>query len=154
MWNAQTSEYVKDLVLTMKKEYPYYVAYTVSNTTGNDAITTYVYFSKSKITANGLHSYVIPVQSICYSLRTGNYSDRYDNYPRIETKTYSGTININPYEFIYTNAVSLSGTLQPDVTAERGLTNETFQAFSLILVGVLFVVFFSNWFTRRRNSII
>lgn len=155
MWNTATENYVKQLVLTMKKEYPYYVAHTISNvSSGNDVVTTRVYFSSAPIEAKGLYSYFLPVNSIRYDLITSNYSDRYTNGARISTSSFNGTLTLNQYEFVYTNAEFTGSTIQPDLTAERGLTNETFQGFSFVLVGAMLVVFFSRWFTRHRNSFI
>lgn len=154
MWSATTESYVKQLVLTMRKEYPYYVAHTISGTSGNDTVTTKVYFSTEKIATTGLYSYNMPSGSVCYDLVTGNYSDRYDNVARVSTNAFSGNLNINRWEFVYTNAEFQSYTIQPDITAERGLTNETFQGFGFVLVGAMLVVFFSGWFTRRRNALI
>lgn len=155
MWNATTSDFVKQLVLSHREEYPYYVAHTISNTSGNyDVVTVRIYFSANEVKANGLYSYVVPAGSFFYDVVTSNYNDRANNSPRLSTRQFSGTLNISQYEFVYTNAVSQSYTIQPDILAERGLTNETFQGFSFVFVGVVLVAFFSAWFQRRRSSII
>lgn len=117
MWNSANESYLKYLVETNRKEYPYYVAHTCTywNITNSSALPTFkVYFSKEPITAGSLYDYKIPNDSLCYSVVAGNANNNYHN-ARLTAVAYSGNLSIDEYEFIYSNAEYSSVTVQPDI---------------------------------------
>lgn len=61
MWSDSYRDYVKQLVITNRDEYPYYIAHTcsywgISNSSSYPSFK--VYLSKEPITASGLYNYV------------------------------------------------------------------------------------------------
>lgn len=106
MWSEINREYVKQLVLSNYKEYPYYVAQTVTyidTTNTYNSPTVKVYFSKEPIAVNGAYNFTLPAGSICYNIIGGNGSRNSQN-ARVSINNVNGRININHYEFVYTNA--------------------------------------------------
>ncbi len=150
MWNESYKQYVKDLVLSNRGEYPYYLA--VTNTyIGNGYNTEYpafkVYFSKEPITASGLYSYKLPADSIVYTVIGSNANDNYHS-KRVTTSTASGNLDINNYEFVYTNAEFTGNTIQPDIMATNNVKEGTFQGFAWLL----FVLLLANIVVRLVRS--
>lgn len=145
MWSEVNSEYVKQLVLTNYKEYPYYVAHTV---TYIDTISSYnsptvkVYFSKEPITINNSYSFTLPSNSICYDIIGGNGS-RNSQSARVSISNASGRININQYEFVYTNAETETQVycVHPDVIETKQLTQSHFDAGCVIILMVMLATF-------------
>lgn len=139
MWSDSNRDYVKQLVETMHKEYPYYVAHTCTywGISNSAAYPTFkVYFSKEPIEATGLCSYQLPAKSIVYNIRAGNANSNYQD-ERVTVYSAGGTLSINDYEFIYTNAEFTGSTVQPDILATSDVTQSHFDGVSLILLSVL-----------------
>lgn len=139
MWSEINNEYVKSLIISNRGEYPYYVAHTCTywgSYSTADKPSFKVYFSKEPITANGRYSYVFADSVVCYSVISSNASSNY-NSERVSTSTVNGTVTIDDYEFIYTNAEFNGETLQPDITASLGVQQSHFDGVSLILLVVL-----------------
>lgn len=139
MWSDSNRDYVEQLVQTMHKEYPYYVAHTctywgISNSAAYPSFK--VYFSKEPIQATGLYTYELPAGSVVYNIRAGNANSNY-NDERVTIYSASGNLSIEDYEFIYTNAESEAITLQPDILATSDVTQSHFDGVSLILLAVL-----------------
>lgn len=139
MWNDSNRDYLKQLILTNRKEYPYYVAHTctywdVSNSNALPAFK--VYFSKEPITASSLYNYKISANSLCYSVVASNANKNYHNM-RLTAAPYSGNLTINDYEFIYTNAEYSAVTVQPDILATNTVESSHFDAVSLIIICIL-----------------
>lgn len=146
MWNESYKQYVKDLVISNRGDYPYYLAVTntyVGNGYNNDYPSFYVYFSKKPIKATNLYSYTIPADSIVYSVIGGNANSSY-HAKRVNTSPYSGSLNVNNYEFVYTNAEFTGNTIQPDITATNVAKESTFQGFAWLL----FVLLLANIVVR------
>lgn len=139
MWNATYEDFVEHLVQTNYKEYPYYVAHTCTywNVSNSGALPAFkVYFSKEPITASDLYVYNLPADTICYSVIGGNGSSNY-NSQRVTTSTAKGRLNIDWYEFVYTNAETTSATVQPDILATNEVTQSHFDGVGLVILAVL-----------------
>lgn len=146
MWSEVYRDYVKDLVTSNRAEYPYYLAVTNTNIStgyGNEYPAFKVYFSKEPITATGLYSYKLPADSICYTVIGGNASSNYHSQ-RVTTSTAGGNLNINTYEFVYTNAEFTGNTIQPDIMATNNVKESTFQG----VAWLLFVLLIANIVVR------
>lgn len=139
MWNDSYRDYVKQLVLSNRNEYPYYIAHTCTywgiNNSGSYP-TFKVYFSKEPFTASGLYSYVCPSDTVVYSVVGGSANTNYHN-ARVSTSSYNGTLKIDEYEFVYTNAEFTGSTIQPDILASADISQSHFDGVSLILLAVL-----------------
>lgn len=140
MWSEVNKDYVVDLIKTHEKEYPYYVAFTNTNVDGgyNTQVPSfYVYLSKEPIKHVDLYSFEIS-DSIVYEVYSSNASITHQQQ-RVNIFTFSGTLYIDVYEFIYTNAESESYTIQPDVLLTNDyVTQNHFDAVSIIMLIVVF----------------
>lgn len=139
MWNDSYRDYVKQLVLTNKGEYPYYVAHTITNISAGGSYnnpTFKVYLSKEPIKANGPYSFVLPSDSVCYSVIGSNSNSNYHN-KRVTATTANGTITIDNYEFIYTNAEFESYSVHPDVLLTDSVSQTHFDGFGVAILIVL-----------------
>lgn len=139
MWSEVNNKYVEQLIKSNRGEYPYYLAHTctywgISNS--SQYPTFKVYFSKEKITGNSLYSYVFTGDYICYSVVSGNANSNYHD-ERVSISKGSGTVAINDYEFIYSNAEFKVETIQPDIIASTEVQQSHFDGVSLILLTVL-----------------
>ena len=143
MWSEINNEYVKQLVLSNRNEYPYYLAQTVTSIESGsnyNSPTIKVYFSKEPITCNNAYSYTLPAKSICYSIVGGNGS-RYSKDARTTITNISGRVNIAEYEFVYTNAEFTTYTIHPDITATNTVTQSHFQAGIALIIILLLATF-------------
>ena len=139
MWSEIYHDYVEELVLTNRAEYPYYVAHTCSywGTSSSASQPSFkVYFSKEPITASSLYSYRFTGDSVCYSVVGGNASTTYSG-ARVTVTNYSGNLTINNYEFIYSNAEYSTQTVMPDIIATNAVTQAHFDGVSLIVLCVM-----------------
>lgn len=139
MWNDSYKDYVKELVKTNYKEYPYYIAHTctywgINNTAVYPSFK--VYFSKEPIQANDLYNYTLKGDSLCYSVIGGNGNQNYHD-SRVTTANALGNVKINDYEFIYTNAEFTGSTVQPDILATTSVSQSHFDAVGLIILAIL-----------------
>lgn len=138
--------------------YKYYVAYTHTNTDNSWNTSTdpdlYIVFSKEKITAQSGYKYTVPENSVQYICRSSNYSTSTNsvNTDRIIKQNYSGTLNINVYEHIYTNAqFGESLVVMPDILGGE-LYAETVYTQStnfLLATFLFFVVIWEIWKIRK-----
>lgn len=139
MWSDSYKEYVKSLVESNRGEYPYYVAHTCTYW-GYDSFADMpsfkVYFSKDPITATDIYTYILSDNSMVYSVIGSNASRNYSDQ-RVTTSSYSGTLVINDYEFIYSNAEYITRSIQPDILATTNVTQSHFDGVSLIILAVL-----------------
>ncbi len=134
-------DYVEQLIKTNRGEYPYYVAHTCTywSVTNSSALPSIkVYLSKEPITATSLYSYVCPSNTLVYNIVGANGSSNYHN-ARVTTTTFSGSLNIDSYEFVYSNAEAKTNsiTLQPDLLASTNVQQSHFDSAVLILLVVL-----------------
>lgn len=145
MWSDNYRDYVKQLVLTNRAEYPYYVAHTCTYWGGSsyDQPNFKVYFSKEPITATSLYNYTLPVDSVCYNVIGGNGNTNY-HAARTNVTSVSGNIRINDYEFIYSNAEYSTSSIQPDILATNNVTRADYQGISAIIITVLLGVIVFN----------
>lgn len=141
MWNDSYRDYVKAVVETSHDEYPYYMAHTCTyfgtgSTVGQPAFK--IYLSKEPITANGLYTYLLPADTLVYSV-IGVNAGVNNNSPRVRvtSTTVDGTVGVNEYEFVYSNAEYSGNSVQPDLLAASAATQNHFDAFSLILLVIL-----------------
>lgn len=151
MFSTNQDNIIKSLVPAMRRQgYRYYVAYTNTNTdsswNSSSKVDLYIIFSEEEIVANSQYSYFVPDGAVRYSIRSGNYSSSSNavNTERIVSSSYSGTVNIDAYEHIYTNAEFSCYSIQPDVlyTAQGGYLYEGVIAASLLCaIVLLFIVF-------------
>ena len=150
MFTAVENEYLRSLVMTMsKKGYNHYLAYTVTDETGNNTADMMIYFSKTKITGNGLYSYSVPTGSLRYRVDSNGYSQTTNTAARVQVSSAGGTVNIQQYEFVYTNAEYAGTSIQPDIKKlNGGETFENVQAIG-ILLGVV-ILTFVLWKLLRR----
>lgn len=142
MWSDSYRDYVKALVLTNRDEYPYYVAHTCSyfgSVSSYNYPSFKVYFSKKPITASSLYSYVLQDDSVVYSV-IGSSANNNAHAQRVTVNNIGGTINIDTYEFVYSNAEYSSESIQPDITVSEGVNQVEFQAVSLVLLCFLLAV--------------
>lgn len=153
MFSTAQKDVLTSLIPVMRRQgYKYYIAYTNTNTntgwTSSAVVDLYVVFSSDEIVAKDMYSYSIPSGSVRYAIRTANYSTGNGavNTDRYVTSTYSGTLTVQEYEHIYTNAEFSTSTVQPNILYEaRGgyaYEAEVGQTITLA-VAVLFVVFSS-----------
>lgn len=146
MWSDVNTNYVKSLVLSNYKEYPYYVAQTVTYIDGSSSTynspTVKVYFSKEPITVNSAYSYTLPADSICYNIIGGN-GNRNSKDARISVTNVNGRININKYEFVYTNAETQTQayTIHPDIIATNELKQSHFDAGCILILIIMLATF-------------
>ena len=143
MWSDVNTNYVKNLVLSNRTEYPYYMAQTVTHIgTGSNYnyVTIKVYFSKEPITSSNGYTYKLPADSICYSIIGGNGSN-YSQNQRVTVSNVSGNVTVEKYEFIYTNAETQTYAIHPDVTATNTVTQSHFDASSCLILIVLLASF-------------
>lgn len=147
MFSTVQQEVVKSIVPTyLAKGYKSYVCYTITNLNSGYGYTAEpdlcFIFSKGEITANSGYSYSIPQGSIMLKYRTTNYSSsQYAvNTDRIVQTSFSGSLNINVYEHIYSNATfSESSVIQPDISIKESVNNGYLQANFYIIAAFLLV---------------
>lgn len=139
MWSDSYRDYVKQLVITNRDEYPYYIAHTctywgISNSYSYPSFK--VYLSKKPITANGLYNYVLPSDTLVYSVIGGNANGNYHS-DRVTTTVTKGNLAIDEYEFVYSNAEYTTATVQPDILASTDVSQSHFDGVSLVILIVL-----------------
>lgn len=139
MWSDSNRDYVKQLVESNRKEYPYYVAHTCTywDVTNSSALPAFkVYFSKEPITASSQYNYKISADSLCYSVVSSNANRNYHDQ-RVTVSTFGGNLTINDYEFVYSNAEYSAVTIQPDILSTTEVTQSHFDGVSLIIICIL-----------------
>lgn len=149
MFSEIQRNYIEQMVKTNYKDYPYYIAYTntnISNQVIQDNYNFILILSKDKITANSKYSYTFENynNTICLSVRSGGASYNYHNERVVNTPLSSNNLNINNYEFVYTNAVFETVSLQPNIIQTNELTENTFNG----VMVALFIVILSITFFR------
>lgn len=159
MFSTNQLEIVKSIVPTMRsKGYNYYIAYTSTDTSNswNNTVEPDLYFifSKDKITANSGYSYNIPENSVQYVCRSSNFSTSTsaNNTDRFVKKSYSGTLKIDVYEHIYSNAeYGETVVVMPDILGGETYAETVYlQATNFILCAFLFfIVIWEMWKTRK-----
>lgn len=112
--------YLKNLIDTyvLKGDYTDYLAYTytdISSSYSYDYPDMYVIFAKSEIQANN-NTFTIPSGSIKIAIDSNSASRNGVNGDRFAFTESEGTVYVEPYEFIYTNAV---GSKYADVLAQE-----------------------------------
>ena len=143
MWSDINTNYVKDLVLSNRSEYPYYMAQTVSHIgsgSNYNTVTIKVYFSKEPITSSNGYTYKLPAGSICYSI-IGSNGSNYSQNQRVTVSNVSGNITVEKYEFIYKKAETQTYTIHPDVTKTNAVTQSRFDGVSILILILLLANF-------------
>lgn len=151
MWSAANQEYVAALIETYHKEYPYYMAHTVSDSLSNVSIM--VYLSNEPIISGTAYSYTVPAESICISIISAGYSSygTSNASPRMSLAAFSGSVSVPVYEFIYTNAdyAEAQQLVQPDIrNLKGGSQNDSFQALGICCCCCLLFCVFCSFFRR------
>ena len=120
MFSDAQQRYIASLVATMRKDYPYYIAYSDFRYGSSDVPSIYVIFSKDKITASDMYTFSVP-SGVRYAIYTNNYSSYVPNPARQSVTTYNGgSLSVPVYEFVYTNAVFSSYSVQPNINSLYG----------------------------------
>lgn len=157
MFSTNQLEVIQTLVPTMKNQgYDYYIAYTNTDTSSSWGSTTEpdlcIVFSSDEITATSGYSYDVPEGSVMYVIRTGNYSTSQSavNTDRYEISEYSGILNIDIYEHVYSNSTYSEGVVvMPDINFRgAGETYEKTNALGLVCTAVLLFICFCSFFKR------
>lgn len=159
MFNTAQTQILESLIQTnAERGYHYYVAYTNTNTNTiyNTSVKPdlYVVFSTDKIEQNSAYSYTIPAGSVRYTIRSVNWSSSSAavNTDRIIPVPFSGRLNIEVFEHVYTNTSSstISYALQPDILKE-GSVNFEYSALCAFLLGSLlfYLIFRDMWHTGQ-----
>lgn len=155
MFSTSQVEMLTSLIPTMAADgYKFYVAYTNSQYSGyyNSEPDLYVVFSKDPIQATGGYMYSVGIGSVQYAIRSGNYSSSSsaNNTDRITVQNYSGTLRIDVYEHIYTNAEYTEGSVvMPDINYRGGGEQlEKTNALGLVCTALLLFVVFCSLFKR------
>lgn len=146
MFSAQEESYIKSLIGSYyTKGYKNYLVHTVTETDNNYDM--YIYFSENDITAftpttfDLTESIFIKIDSS--SRNDNSYNTSVHSRSIVENSSYTGILEVNQAEFIYTNALcdysTSTSVVHPDVlmgdySVTSGITNE------LILV-VLLITF-------------
>lgn len=151
MWSEVNKEYVVELVKTHAKEYPYYVAFTNTNVDGGyntQYPSFYVYLSKEPITQVDLYTFEIP-DGIVYEVYSSNASSTF-HQQRVNVSAFTGTLYIDVYEFIYSNAESESYTIQPDILKTNDyVTQNHFDGGILAVLIIFFATIFAKLIRGR-----
>ena len=153
MFSTVQKDVLSSLIPVMRKQgYNYYIAYTNTNTDGSwnssAVVDLYVVFSSEEITANDMYTYLVPSGAVRYAIRTANYSTSSSavNTDRYVTSDYSGTLTVDVYEHIYTNAEFSTSSVQPDILyeSEGGYMYEAKVGENITLAIFLFFIVFSS----------
>lgn len=139
MWSEVNKEYVKELILSNRSEYPYYIATTCTywgSYNDYNRPSFKVYFSKEPITANGFYNFVFKDTALVYSVISNNGSVNSNN-ARVQISKINGSIMIDEFEFVYTNAEFKTESIQPDILSTNLVTQSHFDGVSLILITIL-----------------
>lgn len=139
MWSDSYRDYVKQLVITNRDEYPYYIAHTctywgISNSSSYPSFK--VYLSKEPISASGLYNYVLPDDTLVYSIVGSNANSNHYN-DRVTTTVTKGNLAIDEFEFVYSNAEYSTSTVQPDILASTDVSQSHFDGVGLVILIVL-----------------
>lgn len=147
MFSAQELEWIEALIETMReKGYKYYVAHTVTESDNDtDAV---VVFSQEPILGNGLYNFTVS-EGVRYTLNSSGYSSYQGGGARTTVDTYSGSLNVNNTEFVYTNAEYSGSTLQPDIRMTGGVADESIQTSGLLIAMLFLTVVFFRLFGNR-----
>lgn len=136
--------------------YKYYVVYSYTDTSSSSYYRRqpdlYFIFSKEKINASSAYNYSVPAGSIRYICRSNDYSSSNyaDNSSRIKSENFSGSLTIEPYEHIFSNAEFSSQTIQPDILKGEQSSNVYLQGIGIILSVFLLFILFWNMCTFRK----
>lgn len=139
MWSEVNKDYVEELILTNRSEYPYYVATTCTywgSYNDYNRPSFKVYFSKEPITANGLYNFLFKDTAVVYSVISNNANTNSNN-ARVQIGSISGSLVVDEYEFVYTNAQFNTVSIQPDILSTNLVTQSHFDGVSLILITIL-----------------
>ncbi len=108
------------LVARMRAEgYTYYLCHQNLLTGVNNDYDLIVYFSKEEITGETGYKYLVPSDSLCYRIRSGNAST-YNNDVRmtVDNLDRGEIVDVSEAFHISTNAVFLTSEIQPDYCLE------------------------------------
>lgn len=157
MFSQNQLNVIEFLVPTMaQKGYPFYIAYTFTDTSNSYYYSSkpdlYFVFSKEKIPAKNAYSFSVPENSVRYAYRTGNFSNSEyaNNSNRISAEAFSGSLSINVYEHIYSNAAFESSAIQPDILKGGAPENVYLQAQGIIFTAFFLFVVFWKMATFRK----
>lgn len=155
LFSTAQQAYCDSLIPSMRERgFTHYVAYTNTYTDSYNRYEPdlYLIFSKEKITANSLYSYIVPEGSLMYIVRTGNYSTSSSavNTARVTSQSFSGTLSVDVFEHIYSNADYSGSTIQPDILAQGVQQNEYLQAQGIIVTAFFLFIVFWKMATFRK----
>lgn len=148
MFSQVEENYIKGLIGSyFKQGYKYYVCHTVNET--DNVYDIYIYFSKEEIKALNSNSYKLD-KSICLKIDSSTRNDNSYN-PSIHSRTilsnsnYTGDLDINEAEFIYTNAtldyeISVD-TINPDINYNGHSVSDSFYSIGILFILVILFVY-------------
>ncbi len=155
MFSANQHYYIESLLSTYVPEgYSSYIAYTNTNTSYySTEPDLYIIFSKDEIVAKNGYDYDIPSGALKISIFSGNYSSNSsaNNSERVVVSEFKqGSLSIDSYEHIYTNAKFETYALQPDYyRITGGHTNAQVKTISFILLAVFIYTLISKLWRSR-----
>ncbi len=139
MWNDSYRDYVKQVILSNKNTYPYYVAHTVTyidSYSGNNRASFKIYLSSEPFTTNDGYNFVSTGDTVVYSVIGNNANSNYHN-KRVSVADHTGNVTVDEYEFVYTNSETTGVCVQPDLLASSQLSQTHFDGVGLILITIL-----------------
>lgn len=158
MFSTVQTDVIKSLVPVMRRQgYKYYIAYTHTRTGNFSTIEPdlYIVFSEDKIIASDLYLYSVPSGSVMYSIRTPNFSTNSSavNTDRIVSSSFSGSLAIDEYEHIYTNAVFSGSSVHPDILYEmQGGNQYEISVSTSLLLAILVLLVSFRWIIKIRSK--
>lgn len=144
MFSEVQRNFIQQLVLANKSKMPYYIAYTNSNISqvgGYDNVSFFVIISDEPIVASNQYRYTISGNSQRFAVRSGNASYNYHS-ERVQLLSSPTTLDIDNYEFVYTNAEFTGVSLQPDLLITTGVQQSHFDGISIALLIIIVSVLF------------
>lgn len=150
MFSTAQLDLMIPLVAQMRSEgYLYYLAFQNQLTGSNYDYDLYIYFSKEEITSSDGYSYLLPADSLKYSIRSGNAST-YSTGSRLDLAVldFEQSVVVDSYQHISTNCCFTGVTLQPDLTFTEVRNNEA--SSGLLFMFSVFIFFFAFLKLFRR----
>ena len=148
MFSQVEENYIKGLIGSyLKQGYKHYLCHTVTETDNNYDV--YIYFSEKEIKALSSNAFELD-SALCIkidsSIRNDNsYNPSTHSRTILSNSNYSGAIDINEAEFVYTNAeISYETTLDtinPDINYNGYSVVDSWYSVSMLFVLVILFIY-------------
>lgn len=156
MLSDTDKDFLLGLISAYKKDgYKYYLCSTISDR--NSEYDFVIYFSKEEIQSLSNLQFKLK-NAIVLQIDSSTYYYTDNNNPRINllNSNLTDTININQYEFIYTNStieLSSSHIINPDITLSNNTSYDikNLSITSCMLLAVIFIYIFIHSILRLKN---